>query len=148
MDELLTVQQVAEHLKISRQAVYKKIDNEFKPYLHIVNGKKYLDKRAIGIFDEKYDNQEFTNLLSKSLQLLTEQNEVLKAQLEQKDKQLEEKDKQISNLQKLIDQSQQLQAIAENKIKLLEQKETPPEPVNGSPSIESKKGFFARLFRR
>jgi chromosome segregation ATPase len=148
MDELLTVQQVAEHLKISRQAVYKKIDNEFKPYLHIVNGKKYLDKRAIGIFDEKYDNQEFTNLLSKSLQLLTEQNEVLKAQLEQKDKQLEEKDKQISNLQKLIDQSQQLQAIAENKIKLLEQKETPPEPVNGSPSIESKKGFLARLFGR
>ena len=83
MSDLLTVQQVAEILKISRQAVYKKIDNEFKPYLHIVNGKKYLDKRSIGIFDEKEDNQKFTSLLSKSLQLLTEQNEILKAQLEQ-----------------------------------------------------------------
>ncbi len=140
MSDLLTVQQVAEILKISRQAVYKKIDNEFKPYLHIVNGKKYLDKRSIGIFDEKEDNQKFINLLSKSLQLLTEQNEILKAQLEQKDRQLEEKDKQISNLQKLIDQSQQLQAITENKIKLLEQ------TINNAPAEELKKGFFARLF--
>ena len=65
--------------------------------------------------------------------------------MNKKDKQLEEKDKQISNLQKLIDQSQQLQAIAENKIKLLEQKETPPEPVNGSPSIESKKRLFSSI---
>ena len=45
----------------------------------------------------------------------------------------------------MIDQSQQLQAIAENKIKLLEQKETPPEPVNGSPSIESKKRLFSSI---
>lgn len=69
-------------------------------------------------------------------------------QLEILKQQNEEQRQRIDTLLKLVDQAQQLQAIAENKIKMLEQKETPPEPVNGSPSIESKKGFFARLFRR
>lgn len=151
-NDYLTIQQVADELKISRQAVYKKVDNEFKPYLHIVNGKKYLDKRAIGIFDEKEDNQKFTSLLSKSLQLLTEQNETLRAQLEQKDKQIDELNKRLEENQKLLDQQQQLHAMAENKIKLLEQHDQHlSEQVvshSNSEDPEVKKGFFARLFGR
>ena len=156
-----TIKQIADELGVSKQAVFKKIDNlgcrqqltkidnQFtvdeklentikKAFLEKVNTFKNVNQSST---KSSTDNQKLTDYLTDTLKVLQQQNELLS-------RQLEEKDKQISNLQKLIDQSQQLQAIAENKIKLLEQKETPPEPVNGSPSIESKKGFLARLFGR
>lgn len=156
-----TIKQIADELGVSKQAVFKKIDNlgcrqqltkidnQFtvdeklentikKAFLEKVNTFKNVNQSST---KSSTDNQKLTDYLTDTLKVLQQQNELLS-------RQLEEKDKQISNLQKLIDQSQQLQAIAENKIKLLEQKETPPEPVNGSSSIESKKGFFARLLGR
>lgn len=152
-----TIKQIADELGVSKQAVFKKIDNlGCRQQLTKIDNQFTVDEKLENIikkaFSEKVntfknvnqsstDNQKLTDYLTDTLKVLQQQNELLS-------RQLEEKDKQISNLQKLIDQSQQLQAIAENKIKLLEQKETPPEPVNGSSSIESKKGFFARLFGR
>lgn len=152
-----TIKQIADELGVSKQAVFKKIDNlGCRQQLTKIDNQFTVDEKLENTikkaFSEKVntfknvnqsstDNQKLTDYLTDTLKVLQQQNELLS-------RQLEEKDKQISNLQKLIDQSQQLQAIAENKIKLLEQKETPPEPVNGSSSIESKKGFFARLFGR
>lgn len=152
-----TIKQIADELGVSKQAVFKKIDNlGCRQQLTKIDNQFTVDEKLENTikkaFSEKVntfknvnqsstDNQKLTDYLTDTLKVLQQQNELLS-------RQLEEKDKQISNLQKLIDQSQQLQAIAENKIKLLEQKETPPEPVNGSSSIESKKGFFARLLGR
>lgn len=156
-----TIKQIADELGVSKQAVFKKIDNlGCRQQLTKIDNQFTIDEKLENTikkaFSEKVntfknvnqsstksstDNQKLTDYLTDTLKVLQQQNELLS-------RQLEEKDKQISNLQKLINQSQQLQAIAENKIKLLEQKETPPEPVNGSSSIESKKGFFARLFGR
>lgn len=156
-----TIKQIADELGVSKQAVFKKIDNlgcrqqltkidnQFTVDENLENTIKKAFSEKVNTFKNvnqsstksSTDNQKLTDYLTDTLKVLQQQNELLS-------RQLEEKDKQISNLQKLIDQSQQLQAIAENKIKLLEQKETPPEPVNGSSSIESKKGFFARLFGR
>ena len=156
-----TIKQIADELGVSKQAVFKKIDklgcrqqltkidNQFTIDEKLENTIKKAFSEKVNTFKNvnqsstksSTDNQKLTDYLTDTLKVLQQQNELLS-------RQLEEKDKQISNLQKLINQSQQLQAIAENKIKLLEQKETPPEPVNGSSSIESKKGFFARLFGR
>lgn len=156
-----TIKQIADELGVSKQAVFKKIDNlGCRQQLTKIDNQFTVDEKLENTikkaFSEKVntfknvnqsstksstDNQKLTDYLTDTLKVLQQQNELLS-------RQLEEKDRQISNLQKLIDQSQQLQAIAENKIKLLEQKETPPEPVNGSSSIESKKGFFARLLGR
>lgn len=156
-----TIKQIADELGVSKQAVFKKIDNlGCRQQLTKIDNQFTVDEKLENTikkaFSEKVntfknvnqsstksstDKQKLTDYLTDTLKVLQQQNELLS-------RQLEEKDKQISNLQKLIDQSQQLQAIAENKIKLLEQKETPPEPVNGSSSIESKKGFFARLLGR
>jgi predicted transcriptional regulator len=152
-----TIKQIADELGVSKQAVFKKIDNlGCRQQLTKIDNQFTVDEKLENTikkaFSEKVntfknvnqsstDNQKLTDYLTDTLKVLQQQNELLS-------RQLEEKDKQISNLQKLIDQSQQLQAIAENKIKLLEQKQTSPEPVNGSSSIESKKGFFARLFGR
>lgn len=152
-----TIKQIADELGVSKQAVFKKIDNlGCRQQLTKIDNQFTVDEKLENTikkaFSEKVntfknvnqsstDNQKLTDYLTDTLKVLQQQNELLS-------RQLEEKDKQISNLQKLIDQSQQLQAIAENKIKLLEQKQTSPEPVNESISVESKKGFLARLFGR
>lgn len=155
-----TIKQIADELGVSKQAVFKKIDNlGCRQQLTKIDNQFTVDEKLENTikkaFSEKVNtfknvnqsstnNQNLTDYLTDTLKVLQQQNELLS-------RQLEEKDKQISNLQKLIDQSQQLQAIAENKIKLLEQhdqhlSEQIKTQCNSEDQPEVKKGFFARLF--
>lgn len=156
-----TIKQIADELGVSKQAVFKKIDNlGCRQQLTKIDNQFTVDEKLENTIKKAFlkkfntdktvnqssttsstDNSQLMNYLMDTLKVLQQQNELLS-------KQLEEKDKQISNLQKLIDQSQQLHAMAENKINLLEQKQTSPEPVNVTTSAETKKGFFAQLFGR
>lgn len=154
-----TIKQIADELGVSKTAIRKKIENLGLSEKLQTNGNRILidEKQESLIKSEFSKNKTETRkpkevsenrLLLDLVSTLQKELEVKNEQLKEKDIQLAEKDKQIEKAQKIADQAQQLQAMTENKIKLLEQKETPPEPVNGSPSIESKKGFLARLFGR
>lgn len=93
-------------------------------------------------------------LEGKSLQ---EKTKIIQKELEARDEQIREKDRQLNAAlemlaenQKLLDQQQQLNAMAEHRIKLLEQKEDDPPATDGQnqpPEAEGKKGFFNRIFR-
>ena len=119
-----TIKQLADELGISKQALNKRIDNLGCRNQLSKNGNLWLIPESVEntIKSEFIDNQKAT---TKSTTVDSSVDTLVVTLL----KQLEEKDKQIETLLKTVDQAQQLQALAEQKIKLLEQKnETPEEP--------------------
>ncbi len=104
MTETLSIKEVAEALGLSRQAIYNKLDKEFKPYLHIVNGKKRLDKAVL----DSYSSNEVSTSSDKNL---TEIVNLLSSELTQKNKQIEELQEQIS---KLVEQNKELTSSVQN----------------------------------
>lgn len=153
-----TIKQIADELGVSKTAVRKKIENLGVSEKLQTNGNRILiDNNQERLIKSAFSNNKTetrkqkqvsdNQLLLDLVSTLQKELEIKNEQLKEKDIQLAEKDKQIENAQKLADQAQQLQAIAENKIKLLEQKQTPSEQENKFISIKSKKGFFTRLFK-
>lgn len=146
-----TIKQIADNLGLDKQKVYRYIKKNHINELH-QNGQVMWFDDAVEIRIKKaFSNETTSNELHHEAVQTASFDTVLLEQIKLLSKQLEEKDRQISNLQKLADQAQQLQAIAENKIKLLEQNnqhlsEQVVSRSNSEDHSEVKKGFFARLF--
>lgn len=113
MNEYLTIPEFAKLAGVSHQAIYKQLHNKLQPYLQIVDGKKLLDKKALG---EVYRNEvvqpnaDFATMVA----ALEKQLEVKDSQLEAKDEQLRQKDAQIESLHRIIEQNNTL-ALADKK---------------------------------
>ena len=122
-DEYISVAEFAKEAGISVQAVYKR----FKPKFKQVEGKKMLKKSLLAEFGLNQNLNQVDNNLNQS-----DNSKMLDFLM----KQLEEKDKQIEKLQESLDHSQQLQAIAQKKIELLEQKKEEPDSP-AEPSAKS-----------
>ena len=114
--EFLTIKEFAQLAGVTRQSVYKKLDNSLSTYVSTIDNQKMLQSKALL---EVYHID--VNGVDKSLQETVDNNrqpcqpeltalkvqfestiELLKSQLEVKDDQLSEKDKQIEQLQKNI----------------------------------------------
>lgn len=149
-----TIKQIADEIGLDKQKVYRFIKKNHINEVHQKNGVMYYDEAVESLIKSHFSKITISSEAHQTtsndavIDVLMKQSEILKNELEIKNKQIDELNKRLEENQRLLDQQQQLQAIAENKIKLLEQKETPPEPVNGSTSVETKKGFFDRLFNR
>lgn len=160
--ELLTVQQFADAAGISKQAVYKAINNQLKPFVQLVNGKKMLRREALqevyGIsIDQPLNNR--INPLNLTLQMLQQQ-------LEEKDRQLAAKDEQIKTLNeelakerehsrgtadKLATLADQAQALHAGTVQQQLQTPAAPEVIIEDPDVEEarpakKPGLFTRMF--
>lgn len=120
--ELISVKEYAKRNNISTQAVYKKLDNELKPFLEIKGKRKYI---RVEEQEEKQEPETQENKRDKAIELLEEQ--------------LKNKDKQIEELQQLLHQQQFLTLQANNKIELLELKVKQVEQVEPEPKQEAKK---------
>ena len=114
--EFLTIKEFAELAGVTRQSVYKKLDNSLSTYVSTIDNQKMLQSKALlevyhidvngadKSLQETVDNNcqpcqpELTALKSQFESTI----ELLKSQLEVKDDQLSEKDKQIEQLQKNI----------------------------------------------
>lgn len=171
---MLTVQQAAEKIGITPQAIYKKINkqllNELKPFVvDVKRGKRHvkmiktkgveiiinsLEQPVVEDDDEMFNNdeQQLLNLLEENIQVLREQLKEKDEQLVEKDKQLEKKDKQIERLGDMIEQSnillknnQALMKIQHEQKALIEQ--TIEEKFEET-EPEVKKGLFDRIFNR
>lgn len=133
----LTIKEAADALGVSVQAVYQRLDKDFKPYLKVVEGKKRLDKRVLELNNKEDVSSGLTNDFKEILKLLEKQ-------LGEKDRQLAEKDSQIAELTQTIKtQAQSINADRQKDL-LIEGKQLlagdgdPAEPTG-------KPGFFARL---
>ena len=190
-----TIKQIADELGISKQAVFKRIDNlGLRSKLTKIDNQLMVEKEQENMiksaFSEKQPSTKPSTKLSTkpstSLQLetvndavvevLLNQSEMLKNELKIKNKQIEELNKRLEENQKLLDQQQKLHAMAEQKIQLLEHKETSKtdnkdqteeinqlkeqldqekkeqlneiEMLKNELEKEKNKGFFARLFSK
>jgi predicted transcriptional regulator len=76
--------------------------------------------------------------------ILLMQIEVLKNELDVKNEQIREKDKQLSDTLQALNQAQHLQAVAESKVKLLEEKREEEKAVES----EQKEKKWYHFFRR
>lgn len=119
MSDTISISEAAISLGLSRQAVYKKLDNEFKPYLQNVNGKKRLKKAVLEKNIKNEMSSEFTGNFTKIVNLLTTQNEQLNRELEVKNAQIQELQEQnkeltiaLSNATEGIKAAQTLQAAS------------------------------------
>jgi DNA repair exonuclease SbcCD ATPase subunit len=186
-----TIKEIADELGVSKTAVRKKIANLGLQSGLRKNGNQFAieKEQEILIKSAFHENQSETSLQSETkiglqsqtknnavIDVLVKQSETLKNELEIKNKQIEELNKRLEESQKLLDQQQKLHAMAEQKIQLLEHKETSKtdnkdqteeinqlkeqldrekkEQLNEIEKLkielekEKNKGFFARLFSK
>lgn len=137
-----TIKQIADELGISKQAVFKRIDNlGLRPKLMKIDNQLMVEKEQEKMIKSAFSEKQPSTKPSTSLQLgtvndavvdvLLNQSEILKNELKIKNKQIEELNKRLEENHKLLDQQQKLHAMAEQKIQLLEHRE-PTETENTS----------------
>lgn len=144
----ISVSEYAELKGITKQAVYKQLNNQLKPFLIVVEKKKYILLEALSEVEKERLNeveqpieQPFNNFIQPFLE----------KQIEEKDKQIESLLRQIDLLQEqngklteLLNNSQYLLA-AEKQILLNEKN---PEPIEAEQPPRERKGLFSRFKKR
>lgn len=133
MSEYISISEFAKRAGVSRQAVYKRMD-ELNRWLKVDNGKKTIDIKALEIFNGTKTTTEVDNS-----EALLRMVSMLEKELEIKNKQIEELNARLKESHILIDQQQKLHAIAEV---------TQPEPLEADPvePAEEKKKWWQRIF--
>ncbi len=125
----LTIKELADQLSVSKTAIRKHMDDEFRSTYTIKQGNKILIKdEGASVLKEQFKNAENSTENSEVKKETASANPeeakdataLLAEQLENQRKQIEEKDKQISELHQLLDQSQRLQLDVQNKLKQLQ----------------------------
>ena len=142
--QYLSVSEYAEIKGISKQAVYKQLNNKLKNFVVEVENQKYIDRAALTEEQKQKVEQPLNPKVEQVEQPFNPNFQpLLEKQIEEKDKQIErlfqqieEKDKQIETLQNLLNQSQQLQAIDR---KLLLEKENQKKKRKGILKLFSRK---------
>ena len=141
-NQYISVKEFAQRAGISVQAVYKGLNNRLNSYVKLVDNQKTIDIRALqdiygieieqpiqpelstnSIEDITNDNDIVIDTLLKQIEILQKELDVKNEQLREKDTQIVALNERLKESHRLLDQSQQLQAIAENKVKLLEDKQ-------------------------
>lgn len=159
-NQYISVKEFAQRAGKSVQAIYKGLNNRLNQYVKLVDNQKMIDIRALqevyGIEVEQPIQPELTiNSTEDStkdivIDTLLEQIEILKNELDVKNEQIKEKDKQLSDTLKALNQAQHLQAVAESKVKLLEEKQEEEKVIEPAlelePEHEKKKWYH--FFRR
>ncbi|WP_088816542.1 MULTISPECIES: hypothetical protein [Listeria] len=139
-----TITELAKEIGISRQAMYKRV-NQLPTTLSPkkVDGVYKLNVDAIRFIKNSVNqiDNENDNLVVKEIDRLSQQIEDLKEDKTQLNEQLKTKDKQLETMQKLVDQQQQLLLKEQQKTQLfLEEAKMESESGN--------KNFFKRLFHK
>jgi predicted DNA-binding transcriptional regulator AlpA len=95
----LTVKEVAELTGLTRQAIYKRMDKDFQPFVIELNGRKYLKSEVLTRLNltlpsTKVDSKSSTSDLEKLVEHLEKENERLLAEIAELKQQLSEEREQ------------------------------------------------------
>lgn len=113
-----SLKEIADELNISKQKVYRYVKDN-----HIVEA---VQNGQVKQYDEAVQEQIKQHFLKKEPHREPNQKHINDTVYDALLKQLEIKDNQIEQLQKLLDQEQQLNALNQQKIQLLEDKQNEP----------------------
>lgn len=158
-EELLNIQEFAVAAGVSKQAIYKQLNNRLKPFVQLVDGKKMLSNKALsevyGVKVEQKFNPALNNQ-SQPNQPLEALIAMLQKELEARNEQIAAKDRQIEELQAALRREQDLHTSAQRlhdqaqrlhlgSIAQLEAAKTGEETAAtvAEPELE-KKGWFSR----
>lgn len=152
MEEQKKYISVAEFAKlkgVSKQAIYKKLNNTLNPYVVKVEGRTMLDADAleIGDFQPTVKQQNQPNQPYQPLNSSTVENE-LRKQLEEHRETIDRQRREIDELRlKLEHKEEQIEGMT---ARLLSMAEYQQELIKNSQILvaqaQQKRGFFARLF--
>ena len=153
--EYISISDYAALKGISKQAVYKQLNNRLKDFLIVVESKKYIKITALNEVEQSRLNeveQPFEQPLNNPLQPF------LQSQIEEKDKLIESLFKQIEVLQEknnsltdtIQEQNNRLTDLLYNNQVLLaaEKKMFLPNKTNQEEQTDKKKSFLKRLFSK
>lgn len=139
---LLTIKEVAQRAGVSTQAIYQRLDKDLKPYLQVVENRKYLAPEVLELFNKKPSQEpckEGCQVVDKDLQSdLQSVIDALREQLSQKDKQIETLQgelmeqnahvrEQSTKLVALVEQVNELQRNSQVLLKTEQDRNKPPE---------------------
>lgn len=140
-DNYISVSQYAARKGISKQAVYKQLNNKLKPFLILVDGKRYIDCKAL-----EGDEQPTFNRVKQPIeqQFNNQSQPFLESQIAEKDKVIERLLRQIENLQ---DQNSKLTELLRNEQVLLAAEKKMYLEQETATSKEEKKSLFS-IFKK
>lgn len=167
--EYLSIKQFAEAAGVSPQAIYQRLDKDFKPYFKVIKGRKSLNREALSLFhgnsfkavDQPIDKQfkeplkqveshnpdntaiHEVEALKQLTSTLNNTLKVLESQLLIKDAQITALNDQNKALNEHLRQSQQLNE--NNQILLARQQEPPPQIEEPTRKI---KRWWEKLFTK
>ena len=128
--EYLSVNEFAKAVNVTVQAIYKRIrKDDLKPFIKKQNGKIYIDKSAIGIYNIKNSEEKENHSII----------EILRVELDEKNKQIESLLNRLDQQQQLLDQQQKLMLLDQQKILALEEAHEGQEARKGILSIFRRK---------
>lgn len=139
-NQWLSITEVAKEMNVSYQAVYKRLNTNFKPYVKKVKGKLMLNaeildeykvikvEKKVNQVQYKVENQEVIDVLNDHIKSLK--------------KELDEKDIQIKNLHELLDKSLKNQSQS-NFVLAQHQQQT----LIGSEAEAKTLSWFKRIFQ-
>lgn len=153
-DNLLTVAEYADAKRITKQAVYKQLNNRLKEFLVVVDGKKYIDKAAL-CNSQKTDSTEVKQDSTEVEQPSNNQIQPwLQAQIEEKDKTIESLLRQVESLTQqnerltdLLHNSQVLLAAEKQQQMITAQAESEEQTEEQTEEPQEKRSIFS-LFRK
>ncbi len=150
--EFYTVSEFAKIVGISRQAVYKKLNNQFKPFVNVIKGKKYLSHKALELFPHQKNDSQLSICQPTVNQVEQPILNFLQEQITAKDKtildlldQLKQAQEQNSKLAELLKSEQDLNKA--NQI-LIAQAHENKKLLNQDEPKHKKKGFFSIFSKR
>lgn len=146
-NDLLTVKEVAEIAGVSVQAVYNRLEKDFKPYLKIENGKKRLDRAVLQLFNSADNSTDFKSDFKPVLNLLEKQNEQLQRELEVKNKQIEDLSAALVAAQQTAQAAQALHAGTIRQ-QLTDSGAEPQAEAPPPPPPQEKPSLLHRLFKK
>jgi len=103
-----SIKEIADIMGCSVQAVYQRIEKDFKPFLKIENGRKYLDDGILRYIQPKDDSSMLENSFKLALNLIEKQNEQLSRELEIKNTQIEELNLRLAEAHQMASNAQRL----------------------------------------
>ena len=125
MNDFLTISEFATASGVTSQAIYKRLQKDLKAFVKVENGKKYINKDGLKLFNKTEKDNPVNNELQKVIELLQEQ--------------LKAKDEQIAGLQIALEIQQQLNAATLQSFKAL-----PAEDKTEEHTQQQKKHWWKR----
>jgi DNA-binding transcriptional MerR regulator len=155
--DLLTVKEAAELLGISKQAVYKRMEKDFQPYVVLVDRQKHLSYKVLQLISDNHstktvDSSAEVETLKKLVEILEKENELKQKTIEQLRQQNEEEHRQLMQLTGQVGsalqsftQGQLADKLIEGRLMMDGEAEADPPPMGAG---EKKKSWLWQMFKR